>query len=291
MSENVYMSFGGGVQSTTLAILAINKDERLLRATAGRVPDLYLFADTGDERLLTDEHVAKMQAWLLSSGARFEILRRPEKLSEHVISRVKEGRGGINLPPVHIAPIRDAHRASSMPVRRGCTSFFKVALLDSHAKRIYKSERKAGEVISQWYGMSYDEPTRLRTSQDLWRKFDYPLYRMGWSRDRCERYLSEQKYPDGLPVPVVRSSCVYCPYHSNEAWRELRDNDPEGWARAVSFDEQLRMTGEPIAGLKSLAYVHKSRVPLSEALIDAPATDQLDMFSVEDEECQGVCGV
>lgn len=294
--QHIYMSFGGGVQSTTLAILAIKRDPRLLRVTGGQVPALYLYADTGDERLVTSEHVEVMREWLVSEGYVFEVLRRPESLSEHVLNRVRDGRRGINLPPVHIAPIRDAHRASSMPVRRGCTSYFKVALLDSYAKRIFKVQRKAGETIEQWYGMSHDEPMRLRTSQDTWRRFAYPLYAMGWTRRRCEEYLAEQTYPDGRPVPVVRSSCVFCPYHSNEAWRDLRDNDPEGWGRALAFDEALRAGGEPIAGLKSLAYVHKGRLPLGQAPLDPPPSDQtpspqLDLFSVEEEECSGVCGV
>lgn len=42
MSTRAYMSFGGGVQSTAIAMLAINRDERLLKATGGVVPELYI---------------------------------------------------------------------------------------------------------------------------------------------------------------------------------------------------------------------------------------------------------
>lgn len=284
--NNVYMSFGGGVQSTALAILAMTRDPRLLKVTGGAMPSLYLFADTGDERLATIAHVEKMAAWLKSSGFAFETLRRPRSLSEDVLHKMRAGKRGMSLPPVYIA----SSDGRAMPARRGCTSHFKVALLDSHAKRAFKAQRKAGDVITQWYGMSYDEPQRLRTSLEPWRTFAYPLYDMGWTRWHCEQYLATQTYPDGEPVAIVRSSCVYCPFHSNEEWRHIR-SDADAWARAVAFDEALRETGEPIAGLRSEAFVFKGRVPQRDAPIDAPPANQMDLFGVADDECHGVCGV
>ena len=285
-SGEVYMSFGGGVQSTTLALLALNRDERLLKVTGGRIPALYLFADTGDERLVTVEHVERMRAWLVASGFAFEVLRRPQSLSEHVLSKARDGARGINMPPVFVV----ANDGRAMPVRRGCTAHFKVQLLDSHAKRVFKAQRKAGGIVTQWYGMSYDEPQRLRTAAEPWRRYAYPLYDMRWTRWHCEQYLATQMYPEGDPVSSVRSSCVYCPFHSDTEWRELRDGDPEGWARAIAFDTALRESNEPIAGLKSLAYVHRSRLPLGDVTLDVPG-GQGDLFSVEREECHGVCGV
>lgn len=282
---NTYMSFGGGVQSTTLALLALNQDPRLLAVTGGATPSLYLFADTGDERRVTMEHVAKMQAMIVASGAAFEVLRRHESLSEHVINKMRAGKRGINLPPVYIA----SAEGRPMPARRGCTAHFKVSLLDSHAKRVFKAQRKAGDVITQWYGMSADEIHRLRTSQESWRVFAYPLYEMRWTRWHCEQYLATQTYSDGSPVAIVRSSCVYCPFHSLEEWRHVRA-DQEAWDRAVAFDEALRSFDAPPAGLKSAAYVFKGRVPLRDAPLDRDDA-QLDMFALQDEECEGVCGV
>lgn len=283
--KHTYMSFGGGVQSTTLALLALNRDERLLRVTGGAVPSLYLFADTGDERLATSAHVERMCQMILDGGAVFEVLRRPESLSQHVLNKMAAGKRGISMPPVYVA----SESGRPVPVMRGCTSHFKIALLDSHAKRAFKTQRKAGEVITQWYGMSHDEPGRLRTSPDAWRTFAYPLYEMRWTRWHCEQYLATQAYPDGTPVPIVRSSCVYCPFHSLEEWRHVRA-DADAWARAVAFDDALRAGDVPPAGLKTAAYVFKGRVPQRDAPLDED-TSQLDLFGVGDEECHGVCGV
>lgn len=284
MTRHVYMSFGGGVQSTALALLAIQRDPRLL-AVAPQLPSLYLFADTGDERAATYAHVEKMRELIEASGARFEVLRRDESLSEHVLARMKTGQGGISLPPVYVESAGDR----ACPVRRGCTSTFKVRLLDSFAREHFREQRRARVPIVQWYGMSHDEPGRLRDARELWRSYAYPLYMMGWTRWHCLQYLAQQTYPDGAPVAAPRSSCVFCPFHSDEEWRSVRA-DAEAWERACAFDDALRL-GAPPAGLKSAAYVHRSRVPLREADLDAAATSQGDLFGVDDHECEGVCGV
>jgi 3'-phosphoadenosine 5'-phosphosulfate sulfotransferase (PAPS reductase)/FAD synthetase len=287
MSERVYMSFGGGVQSTALAFLAAARDERLLKVTGGKVPELYLFADTGDERARTYAHVAKMREVIERGGARLEVLTQAQSLSEHVLTRARAGERGISLPPVYV----ETADGNSAPVRRGCTHTYKVKPLDRRAKEVYKAARKAGLAIEQWYGMSSDEVERLRDSPDVWRRYVYPLWEMGWTRWHCEQYLATQVYDDGSPVDCVRSSCVYCPFHSRAEWREVR-RDEAAWAAAVAFDEALR-EGDPIAGLKSAAYVLRSRRPLVSATFEEEDTGQGELWpsGVGLEECGGVCGV
>ena len=72
----------------------------------------------------------------------------------------------------------------------------------------------------------------------------------------------------GVPHEVPRSACVFCPYHSNEEWRWLRDNDPAGFQRAVEIDMALRTPGNIVnRNLEQKLYVHRSCVPLAEASI------------------------
>jgi hypothetical protein len=60
---------------------------------------------------------------------------------------------------------------------------------------------------------------------------------------------------------------VFCPYHSNEEWRWLRDNDPAGFQRAIEIDVALRTPGNVVnRNLDQKLYVHRSCVPLAEAL-------------------------
>ncbi|MFD0373741.1 hypothetical protein [Streptomyces sp. NPDC127112] len=61
-------------------------------------------------------------------------------------------------------------------------------------------------------------------------------------------------------------------FHGNAQWRSIRDSSPSEWADVVEFDGAIRhgnaranATGNPLLGQ---AYLHRSRVPLSEAPID-----------------------
>ncbi|WP_240634247.1 MULTISPECIES: hypothetical protein [Streptomyces] len=63
-----------------------------------------------------------------------------------------------------------------------------------------------------------------------------------------------------------------CPFHGNAQWRHIRDNSPEEWEDVVEFDAAIRRgnaranaTGNRLLGE---AFLHRSRVPLSEAPID-----------------------
>ncbi|MEU0426147.1 hypothetical protein ABZ235_21525 [Streptomyces canus] len=90
---------------------------------------------------------------------------------------------------------------------------------------------------------------------------------MGWSRSDCVRYLTSL----GL-AGTPKSSCLGCPFHGNAQWRNIRDNSPEEWEDVVEFDAAIRKgnaranaTGNRLLGE---AFLHRSRVPLSEAPID-----------------------
>lgn len=68
-----------------------------------------------------------------------------------------------------------------------------------------------------------------------------------------------------------------CPYHSDAAWREVRDGDPVAWGRAVAFDEQITADRG--------AYLHRSLIPLR--LVDL-GQEEPDLFA---DECAGYCGI
>lgn len=96
MNTRAYMSFGGGVQSTAIAMLAISRDERLLRVSGGVLPELYVFADTGDEPEALYPHVADMRARIEASGAKFmTVAAKDGPLSRHVIERFVAALQGV----------------------------------------------------------------------------------------------------------------------------------------------------------------------------------------------------
>lgn len=172
------------------------------------------------------------------------------------------------------------------PLRRQCTREFKIQPIQRRIREIVGLERgKPGPrdqvLVEQVFGISLEEAAlRCRMSRVGWIRNDYPLVDLRMTRYDCELWLQR----NGYPVPP-RSACVYCPYKSNREWRELRDNDPAGWAEACRVDALIRSS---VRGARDPLYVHRSLVPLPEVdLSTAEDHGQLDAFA---NECEGMCG-
>ena len=52
-----------------------------------------------------------------------------------------------------------------------------------------------------------------------------------------------------------------CPNHTQEEWRDIRDNKPADWVAAVKFDREIRKRDPH-------AFVHSDCVPLDKANLD-----------------------
>ena len=143
--------------------------------------------------------------------------------------------------------------------------------------------------IVQYFGLSYDEPRRVskvkhRFVGHPWGEGRFPLFDLEMTRSDCVAYLKEQQIPHEVP----RSACVFCPFKSNDEWRLLRENDPQGWARAVEVDEALRTPGS-IANrnMNQSIYLHRSCLPL--VGVDLGVRDMGG--GVAQGECEGMCGL
>jgi len=102
-----------------------------------------------------------------------------------------------------------------------------------------------------------------------------PLRDQALTRDDCVRWMAENGYP-----PAPKSACIGCPYHSDAAWRALRQR-PDLWADVCDFDRRART----IPGVRGEggAFLHRSLVPLAEAPIDRDEPGQQAL------ECSGGC--
>lgn len=118
----------------------------------------------------------------------------------------------------------------------------------------------------------------MRPSRVPWVDNVYPLVDARLTRRDCERICEE--YLGKIPQ---KSSCVYCPYHSDGFWRNLKHDYPEEFERAAKFDEAIRDMS--MAGIKRPIFIHRTLRPLRE--VDF-GENQRDLFA---EECAGVCGV
>jgi len=279
--DHVVMSFGAGVQSTTLAYLAMRCDDRLLSVTS-RVPGLYVFADTGDEPRAVYSHFETMRLLIESSGSQLDAVSRGQGLAEHVEEKILAGKGGISSPPMWVAT---DDGGDSLPLRRGCTQDFKSKPIDKHLKAAFGVPRgyKGEALLEQWLGISADESSRMRDSREQWRRFRYPLIEMGWKRSHCIDFL------DSIGVSAPRSACVFCPFHNRQEWKALMA-DPVERKRIVAFERMARKgwSEKGAFGTRTEPFLHRSRVPIDEVDFDA---GQLTLYSMWENECEGMCGV
>ena len=127
-------------------------------------------------------------------------------------------------------------------------------------------------------GISTDEAMRARDSRVLFVRNEHPLIDLGMSRQDCRIYLRDRQWK------APKSACIGCPFHSNDAWRDIRDGAPEEWADAVALDLLIRDAGS-MRGVLGQQFMHRSCVPLDRADIDR-GQDTL-LFN---NECEGMCG-
>lgn len=127
--------------------------------------------------------------------------------------------------------------------------------------------RDASPATRQRVGISTDAFHRAKEADVRYMRNRHPLVDLGWSRTDCIRYLASLGLAD-----TPKSSCLGCPFHGNAQWRHIRDTSPSEWADVVDFDAAIRQ-GNACANasgnrLLGEAFLHRSRVPLSEAPID-----------------------
>jgi hypothetical protein len=258
-----------GVQSSTLLILAARRELEPL--------DGAVFADTGWEPA--------------------EVYRHLDRLEREVA-----GPAGIPIYRVSRGNIRrDAldpgHRFASMPLhvrrddggagmaRRQCTGEYKLRPIKQAVRAFLGAPPRPdgvpgrvprGRWVEQWIGISLDEQDRALGADGRLNPGDvsyswhrYPLLELGLTRADCQAINRDAGFDD-----VPKSACIGCPFHTNRAWRTMRDTRPDEWADAVAFDHAIRHGAARANAqgnrLRGHMYLHRARVPLDQAPIDPP---------------------
>lgn len=251
MAALTVLSLGAGVQSTVLALMAVYGDLPK--------PDAAIFADTQWEPRRVYDHLDRLEIVLTEAGI--------------PLYRVTSGNLRADaLDPDHrycSVPyfVRNPDGTSGM-VRRQCTSEYKLRPIKAQVRELlgypHPKPIPRGTYAEQWIGFSTDEVHRVRDTLDVqYARPRYPLLELGMSRKDCGRWLAVHGW-----TSVEKSACIGCPFHGNRQWRDLRDNDPAGWADAVAFDAAIRKGGARGLPLNGEAYLHRSRIPLAIAPID-----------------------
>ena len=99
------------------------------------------------------------------------------------------------------------------------------------------------------------------------------------SRNDCIEFFKDNNFP----VPV-KSSCVFCPYHSNKFSKEIQKENGKAWKISVKVDRAIRDSKK--YNLNEPLYLHPSCTPLEEIDFD---DGQLEIF--EGYDCEGYCAL
>jgi hypothetical protein len=258
------LSLGWGVQSWTLAAMAALGEFEPL--------DYAVHADTSWERSATYAHARKWTPWLEEHG--LKVVTVKGKRTTVVVE--EWGKGSVMIP----AYTTDRVSGKAGQIRRQCTHDWKIMPIRAFIRQELKSRRfaRTSGAVDLVQGISFDEWHRMRDSDVRYIVNRYPLVDQRITRADCVSWLRAHQ----LDVPV-KSSCVFCPYHSLGEWRRLKSEGGPDWAIAVEVDSSIR-DRRP----KHSLYVHPGRVPLTKAvrIPEDEGAQQLQM------ECDGgVCFV
>tara|TARA_R100001132_G_C3240952_1_gene71721 strand:+ start:22 stop:840 length:819 start_codon:yes stop_codon:yes gene_type:complete len=262
--DYTYLSLGAGVQSSALLVLGCMEEVEK--------PDVAVFADTGDEPAWVLSYLKVLKEYAQDYGIAVEVAQKGV-LSEWVLDQPHF----VNIP-LHTLD----KKGNSGILRRQCTREFKITPINQKVRELlgYDRGQHMKHKVRAMLGITIDESQRMKPSLQKWVTNTYPLIDLGLHRNDCFKIIEDA----GLPEPQ-KSACVYCPYHSDTYWTWMKENHPEEFKRAADFDEAIR--NRTMKGDEQPAFVHRSCVPLTEAIFKSTDPAQTDMWG----ECEGMCGV
>ncbi|NUO43696.1 MAG: phosphoadenosine phosphosulfate reductase [Streptomyces sp.] len=279
------ISYGGGVQSTALLVLAAQ----------GRIDfPLFVFANVGkdSERAATLRYVEEYaKPYAAEHGielAEVQRTRRDGALETLWGRLTKTGSRSIPIP---------VRMSNGAPGTRSCTADFKIKVVGKEMKRRGATAGRLctahradlGSVKCKGrrcvqpnkatigIGISLDEIHRANTRHvEPHEQIVYPLLELGLRRIDCARIIREA----GLPVPP-KSSCFFCPFHRPETWHDMRRDEPDEFEKACQLEDLLNERRDALG--KDHVYLTRFNKPLRQAIPDG--VDLLPMF----DEADGLC--
>lgn len=289
------LSFGAGVQSTTLLFMSCD----------GVLPKLdhVIFSDTHAEPEAVYAHLERCKEKSAKAGIEIAIVSagnlRDDVIQYYGQRRSADGKRHASIP----AFIKNPNGTRGM-TRRQCTGAYKIDPVELTTRRILGLTRgkrwPLTPTIHLWMGISADEMQRRRTSQRPAIQFWYPLIdalkvktldlfgERGFTRQDCLDWMLAHEYP-----APPRSACTFCPFHSDDEWARMKQDDPPAFADACDVDRKIRLgersNKDSRGELRGEPYLHSSLIPLEMVQFD-PASDKSEGRGMTNE-CQGMCGV
>lgn len=253
------ISYGGGVQSSAMIVLAIE----------GKIDaEVALFANVGDD----SEHPASlvyvrevMIPWAAERGFPVHELRRVMRTGEErtLWQQLMRDSRTIDIP---------VRMPSGAPGNRNCTKDYKMKVI---GRWLRKHGASADDPATVHIGISTDEFHRANNKRaEKYEQPTYPLLDLGLDRQDCKNIIADA----GLPVPP-KSSCFFCPFHMPQQWAELRRDEPELFERSVELERTLQARRTKLG--RDPVFLTGLGKPLDEAI--GEAQDELPLVMPGDD--------
>lgn len=290
MSVIRVVSYGGGVQSTALLVLAARREIDFRT---------FLMANVGDD----SEHPATL-AYVRDVAAPYAAahgidLRLLDRTRRDGTTETLWGR--LMRPESRSLPI-PVRMSNGAPGTRSCTADFKIRVtgkwLREHGATAGRRCRAHGaedgpevdlgpradcdrctqpNVATVAIGISVDEIHRANARRvEGHEQIVYPLLDLGMRRGDCERVIAEA----GLPVPP-KSSCFFCPFHRPTVWQDMVRDEPELFERSCALEDTLNERRVDLG--RDPVYLTRFNTPLRDLF-----HDNQDLLPLVDD-CDGAC--
>lgn len=263
------ISLGLGVQSTALYYMS----------SLGELPraDAAIFVDLGREKAKTYEYLEFLLKWQFEFGGIPVCIVRDKNLYMDLLDQQNSSKNRFSSIPAYT---KNGDGSTGM-LRRQCTHEYKIAQVDKYIRSLYGLQpRKRNIPAEVWKGISLDELERVSIPQEKWKTSVYPFCgykttardttRLDWGRLMTRNDIVNWYTERGLPVPP-KSSCVFCPYTSEQAWMKMKHEEPEDFAAAVEVDRAIRDSSKK--GVASPIFLHESCQPLDQVEFELAASD------------------
>lgn len=273
MSElPIFLSLGAGVQSSTLALLAAHGEIEM--------PTAAIFADTQAE----PDSVYRWLDWL-EKQLPFPVYRvtagslRDDALKIRTLS-TGDSYCKTLLPMFTLSPENTAGKLRA----RTCTYDYKIRPITSKIRSLLGIKRGGRTVLARQYvGISIDEASRMKPARERWLFAEWPLIDLKMTRTSCKIWMNMHGYKE-----PPRSSCIFCPFHSDAHWSFMKKNTPIEFALAVEFERQKQRTRGLTSNFRSTEFLHRSCRPLDE--VDFKSDVDRGQGLLWQNECTGMCG-
>jgi len=253
------ISYGGGVQSTAMIVLAVQ----------GRIrADLALFSNVGDdsEHPTTIRYVREIAIPYAASHGFVVKELHPTRYGENttIWKEIMREETRRDIIPVF--------GEAGNPMSRSCTADYKIRTLHRWLRQNGATKTNKATML---LGISTDEIERAGRGKDgTVERREYPLLTLGMNRTDCMEVIRNA----GLPVPP-KSSCFFCPFHSEQVWQELRRDEPELFSKAQELEDAIQERKR--ASGQKMVYITRKGALNQKRLSDIVATAGDTLFGSE----------